>query len=87
MHPAIGQLNNGKFYAYLNGYDNEPTYRDTAEALEALLAGEPEPLIAAVVHVPAEQAAHHDCKTFDVTLRFQYPGACRDKPKIRTFVP
>ncbi|MNR47046.1 hypothetical protein D3C85_1661020 [compost metagenome] len=31
-------------------------------------------MIAAVVHVPAEQAAHRDYKTFDVTLRFQYPA-------------
>ena len=39
MNPAIGKLSSGKFYAYLNGYKNEPTYADTTEELEILLAG------------------------------------------------
>jgi len=40
MNPRIGKLSSGKFYAFLNGYSNEPTYAATSEELEAILAGE-----------------------------------------------
>ena len=40
MDSRIGKLNSGKFYAYLNGYDAEPTFTDSLEEIEALLKGE-----------------------------------------------
>jgi hypothetical protein len=83
MHPAIGMLNNGQFYAYLHGYDNEPTYRDNAAALEALLRGEPEPQPVVEPEIsPADQeggdaaskALSGQYQTYNVTLTFQYPA-------------
>lgn len=40
MDSRIGTLSNGKFYAFLNDYDAEPTFTDTLEEIEALLKGE-----------------------------------------------
>lgn len=40
MDPRIGMLSNGKFYAYVNGYDVDPVFTDTLEEIEALLKGE-----------------------------------------------
>lgn len=79
MHPAIGKLSNGKFYAYVNGYSNEPVYRDSVDALESLLAGKPEPVVVAEVQVPAAKTALREGNTYDVTLMFQYP--CWDQVK------
>lgn len=70
MHASIGQLNNGKFYAYLHGYHNDPTFRESVAALEALLAGEPEPV--AVVVGP--KTARTVNKTYDVAVTFQHPA-------------
>lgn len=81
MHPAIGKLSNGQFYAYLHGYDNDPTYRDNAEALEALLRGEPEPVREMAMAPTAKESdkavakgASDQFKTYNVTLKFQYPA-------------
>lgn len=70
MHASIGQLNSGKFYAYLHGYNAEPTLRDSAQALEALLNGEQEQSNVAVATKPQQPAS----KTYTVTARFQYPA-------------
>jgi len=72
MHASIGQLSSGKFYAFLHGFAAEPTVRDNAEAIEAMIRGEAEPefvVVAPVAFVvPAAQ------KTFTVTLTFQHPA-------------
>lgn len=70
MHPAIGKLNNGKYYAYLNGYDSEPFYGTLEEVEIALGVREPvAPAPAAPAVEPAQKA-----KTYDVTMTFQYPA-------------
>lgn len=81
MHPAIGTLSDGRFYAYLHGYDNEPTFRMNSEALEALLLDKPGHISkpatgpsskkssrAAVKEVAAQ------FKTYNVTLFLQHPA-------------
>lgn len=73
MHPAIGQLSNGKFYAYIKGHENEP-FMGTLEEVEVAmgLRAPPEPAPADGEVTPAEPATQR--KTFDVTMRFQYPA-------------
>lgn len=73
MNPRIGKLSSGKFYAFLNGYGNEPTYADTAEELEILLAGgTPVPPPATVVkYVPAMKV--NKVKLYKVFAKLNFP--------------
>ncbi|PBV09266.1 hypothetical protein CJU35_05275 [Pseudomonas aeruginosa] len=67
MHPAIGQLNGGKFYSYLHGYSAEPIV-GTLEEVEIAMGLRPEPTPSPAVPVASKR------KSFDVTMRFQYPA-------------
>lgn len=58
MNAQIGQLNGGKFYAYIDGYNAEP-FIGTLEEVEAALGLHKTPIIR---------------KTYIVTIRFQYPA-------------
>lgn len=73
MHPSIGQLSNGRFYAYVDGHDNEP-YEGTLEEVEVALGlrAPPEPAPAGEEETPVEPTPER--KTFNVTMRFQYPA-------------
>lgn len=59
MDARIGTLNNGQFYAFVNGYD-APEVRGTLEEVEVALG-----LRAA----PVSQGTR-----YNVTIRFQYPA-------------
>lgn len=73
MHPAIGELSNGQFYAYVNGYDEEPFMGALEEVEVAMgLRAPREPAPAYEKVTPAEPTTLR--KTFDVTMRFQYPA-------------
>jgi hypothetical protein len=81
MHPAIGTLSNGRFYAYLHGYDNEPTFRKNAEALEALLLGKPDRIPEPVTDQSTQERGRaavktvsEQFKTYNVTLFLQHPA-------------
>lgn len=66
LDPRIGQLNNGRFYAYVDGYENEPfvgTLEDVREAL-GILGHYP----------PAGQSQKGAGKTWTVVVRFQRPA-------------
>lgn len=68
MDARIGQLNNGTFYAYTNGYAVEPVM-GTLEQVEVALG------IRGSVPVEAPQKAVKVAyKSFDVRLTFQYPA-------------
>lgn len=73
MHPSIGQLINGRFYAYINGNDNEP-FEGTLEEVEVAmgLREPPEPAPADEQVAPEEPVSQQ--KTFNVTMRFQHPA-------------
>lgn len=73
MHPAIGQLITGRFYAYINDNDNEP-FEGTLEEVEVALGlrAPPEPAPADEEITPVEPTPQS--KTFNVTMRFQYPA-------------
>lgn len=62
LHPRVGTLNSGKFYAFANGYD-QPEVCGTLEEVEAALG---------LCRQPAPAAASND--RFTVTLRFQHPA-------------
>lgn len=69
MHPAIGQLLNGKFYCYINGYSAEPFVGTLDEVGVAMgLRAAPEASSTAAVQSAPIQ------KTYTVTLTFQYPA-------------
>ncbi|MBP5947877.1 hypothetical protein [Pseudomonas sp. P9(2020)] len=71
MHPAIGQLSNGKFYAFIKGYDQEP-FEGSLEEVEAAMG-----LRAPSKPAPADEKLVDPLpvkKTFNVTMRFQYPA-------------
>lgn len=68
MHPSIGQLGyGGKFYSYLNGYSAEP-FVGTLEEVEAAMGLRPLSTPPSVAPTRAKR------KSFDVTMRFQYPA-------------
>ena len=67
MHPAIGQLNSGKFYSYIHGYSAEP-FMGTLEEVEVAMG-----LREQVVAGPKPRALPQ-AKTFDVVMTFQYPA-------------
>lgn len=73
MHPAVGELSNGKFYAHVNGYDEEP-FMGTLEEVEVAMGLRTplEPAPADEELAPAEPSTQQ--KRFDVTMRFQYPA-------------
>lgn len=73
MHPSIGQLSNGQFYAYVNGNDAEP-FMGTLEQVEVAMG-----LRAPLEPAPADEKVMPDeptpqRKTFNVTMRFQHPA-------------
>jgi len=37
VHPAIGVLGSGGYYAFLQGYDNEATFSDDTQVLERMI--------------------------------------------------
>lgn len=66
LDPRIGQLNNGRFYAYVDGYEKEPfigTLEDVKEALGIL--GQ---------YPPAGQSQKGAGKRYTVVVRFQRPA-------------
>lgn len=65
MDARIGQLNNGKFYAYTEGYNVEP-FIGTLEEVEVAL-GLREKQEAPVIK-------QRNTKEYTVTVRFQYPA-------------
>lgn len=79
MHPAIGQLSSGRCYAYLDGYDAEPVFRDNADELEQLLGGRygeetqtAHPGQAAPVAIRRSRA--RTLRDYQVTVRLKYPS-------------
>ncbi|HDS1721691.1 hypothetical protein NPS53_09275 [Pseudomonas putida] len=73
MHPAIGQLINGKFYAFIEGHEQQP-FEGTLEEVEVAmgLRAPLEPAPASEEVMPAEPNPQQ--KTFNVTMRFQNPA-------------
>lgn len=69
MHPAIGQLLNGKFYCYIHGYSADP-FVGTLEEVEVAmgLRAAPEPSSTTLVQPAPTQ------KTYTVTLTFTCPA-------------
>lgn len=67
MHPSIGTLSSGKFYAYISGYGNDPTYADSAEELEILLCGG----TLSPATSPAKKLKSY--KMYKVTSRLKFP--------------
>jgi hypothetical protein len=65
MDPRIGKLNSGKYYAYVNGYNQEPV-EGTLEQVEVALG------IREVVSVAAPMK--QEGKVYNVLLTFQYPA-------------
>jgi|SRR5690606_35547359 len=65
MNAQIGQLNSGKFYAYLNGYNAEP-FVGTLEEVEVALG------LREKQETPAIK--QRSAKDYTVTVRFQYPA-------------
>ena len=69
MDRSIGQLSNGKFYAYLNGYNNEPFIGSLEEVEVAMgLREKVEPSLTN----PTQP--NQRIKTFNVVMTFQYPA-------------
>ncbi|WP_445769411.1 hypothetical protein [Rheinheimera sp.] len=64
MDSRIGQLNGGKYYAYINGYDQEPLFGSLAE-VEAALG------IQASIKT---EIVTSTLLTYTVTLRYEYPA-------------
>ena len=73
MHPSIGQLSNGRFYAYVDGHNQEP-YEGTLEEVEVAmgLRAPPEPAPAGEELEPVQPTREQ--KIFNVTMRFQNPA-------------
>lgn len=73
MHPSIGQLSNGRFYAYVNSYAKEP-FEGTLEEVEVALGlrAPQEPALAGEKVAPVESAPQQ--KSFNVMMRFQHPA-------------
>ncbi len=73
MHPSIGQLSNGRFYAYVNSYAKEP-FEGTLEEVEVALGlrAPQEPALAGEKVAPVESVSKQ--KTFNVMMRFQHPA-------------
>ncbi|NVL49905.1 hypothetical protein F2S72_09145 [Pseudomonas syringae pv. actinidiae] len=73
MHPAIGQLLNGRFYAYVNGHEDEP-FEGTLEEVEVAmgLRAPLEPLPRNEEVRPVKPIA--EPKMYSVTMRFQHPA-------------
>lgn len=67
MHPAIGQLNSGKFYSYIHGYSAEP-FMGTLEEVEVAMG------LREQVAAGPKPRALPKAKTFDVVMTFQYPA-------------
>lgn len=67
MDARIGKLNNGTFYAYVNGYAAEPVM-GTLEQVEAALGLRPATLPVQAVKPSKEP------KTFSVRMTFEYPS-------------
>lgn len=65
MDPRIGKLNSGKYYAYVNGYNQEPV-EGTLEQVEVALG------IREVVSVA--KAKKPAMKVYNVLLTFEYPA-------------
>jgi hypothetical protein len=64
MDSRIGQLNSGKYYAYINGYNQEPLFGSLVE-VEAALG------IKTANKTEIETSA---LLTYTVTLRYEYPA-------------
>lgn len=73
MHPSIGQLSNGRFYAYVDGPDNKP-FEGTLEEVEVAMGLRALPKPAPAGEEEAPEEAIPERKTFNVTMRFQYPA-------------
>jgi len=73
MHPAIGQLINGRYYAFIEGHEQQP-FEGTLEEVEVAmgLRAPPEPAPASEEVMPAKVIPQK--KTFNVTMRFQPPA-------------
>ncbi len=79
MHPAIGQLSNGQFYAYLNGYQAEPTYAASAAELERKLhdgaGAQPAPVAAAAGPQPCRPGRSRVLRAYVIDVSLKHPSA------------
>jgi hypothetical protein len=67
MDPRIGQLNTGSFYAFVNGYSEDP-FTGTLEEVEGALG------LRKIDSKPKFSQQPSGEKTFNVRLTFQYPA-------------
>ena len=67
MDPRIGQLNNGKYYAFVNGFNAEPFVGSVEDVEVALGLREQSSKIE-----PTKPSSTE--KTFNVRLTFEYPS-------------
>jgi hypothetical protein len=79
MHAAIGRLASGRYYAFVDGYQAEPTYADSPVPLERLLRGEAGPgqvsVEAATEVRPSPRRRVRTLKAYRVSVQLKYPSA------------
>jgi len=77
MHPAIGMLSDGRYYAFLDGYQAEPTYASCVNDLEQQLRGDTRcAKVDLSLRAPAAlRSRARTLKTYLVEVTLKYPSA------------